>query len=83
MTPDDSEMSANPPPELMSVHPQEEFRTTSRLRLAAEKAFLDWNNSQRLQRAANSRHRRLHKFSAGDLVFIWRRQVTGKDAYTL
>ena len=74
------EMHGNPAPELMSVHPHEEFRTTSRLRLAAEKAFLDWNNSQRLQRAANSRHRRLLKFTAGDLVFIWRRQVTGKDA---
>ena len=50
------------------------------LRLSAEKAFLDWNASERPQRAQHSSSRRVLNFTAGDLVYIWRKQVTGKDA---
>eukprot|EP00435_Cladocopium_sp_Y103_P025638 s1644_g6.t1 len=51
-----------------------------RMRLSAEKALLEWNAQQRLQRASNSSHRRVLDFQAGELVYIWRRQLTGKDA---
>lgn len=59
-------------PDLCTVHPHEEFRVTSQLRLAAEKVFLHWTNSQRLQRARNSKRRRLLDcldFNAGGQVF--------------
>ena len=67
-------------PDITLETPITEHQKSAELRLTAEKAFLDWNNSQRLQRASNSKHRRLLDFSAGDLVYIWRKQVTGKDA---
>ena len=51
-----------------------------RRRLVAEKAFLDWQDHDRLSRAAQSKHRRVLDFSAGDLVYIWRKQLTGEDA---
>ena len=50
------------------------------LRLKAEKSFLDWIASERIQRATHSKHRRILDFSAGDLVFVWRKQLTGEDA---
>ena len=50
------------------------------LRLSAEKAFLDWIAAARIQRATHSKHRRVLDFSAGDLGFIWRKQLTGEDA---
>ena len=67
-------------PDLLSETPAQEHQRIAELRLAAEKAFLDWNNNQRLSRARNSKHHRLLDFTAGDLVYIWRKQVTGKDA---
>jgi hypothetical protein len=48
------------------------------LRLEAEKAYLDWSTRQRLTRARNSRGQRVLDFSAGDLVFIWRKQQPHK-----
>ena len=67
-------------PDILSESPSQGHQRTEELRLTAEKAFLDWNSADRMTRALNSRHRRVLDFSAGDLVFIWRRQVTGKDA---
>lgn len=58
----------------------ETMERDQQLRLAAEKAFLDWMAKERIQRATHSRHRRVLDFSAGDLVFIWRKQLTGEDA---
>ena len=46
----------------------------------AEKALIDWQCQQRISRATNSRHRQVLDFSAGDLVYIWRKQLTGQDA---
>ena len=48
------------------------------LRLEAEKAYLDWSTRQRMTRARNSRGQRVLDFSAGDLVFIWRKQQPHK-----
>ena len=67
-------------PDILSESPAQGHQRSEELRLTAEKAFLDWNSADRMTRALNSRHRRVLDFSAGDLVFIWRRQVTGKDA---
>ena len=50
------------------------------LRLKAEKASLDWIAAERIQRATHSKHRRSLDFSAGGLVFIWRKQLTGEGA---
>lgn len=41
----------------------------------AEEAFLDWTNSQRLQKAMLSKSRRGLNFLPGDLVFIWQHQL--------
>ena len=43
----------------------------------AEKAFLDWTNQQRLTRASNSKSRKYPNVQPGDLVFMWRKQVSG------
>eukprot|EP00435_Cladocopium_sp_Y103_P050029 s2515_g15.t1 len=67
-------------PELITETPVQEHEKGYRMRLSAEKALLEWNAQQRLQRAANSSHRRVLDFQAGELVYIWRRQLTGKDA---
>ena len=58
----------------------ETMERDQRLRLSAEKAFLDWVATERIQRATHSKHRRVLDFSAGDLVFIRRKQLTGEDA---
>ena len=67
-------------PELQVESPAQTHKRTEELRLSAEKAFLEWNAADRITRATNSRHRKLLDFTAGDLVFVWRKQVTGKDA---
>ena len=68
-------------PDLVNPQPQEEFAEQHRLRLAAEKAFLEWQNAERLQRATNSKHRPRLDFAPGELVYIWRKQLTGEDAH--
>ena len=55
----------------MSV-PEGEVGRAAQLRLEAETAFLKWQSQQRLDRAANSKHRRIPEFAPGDLVFYWR-----------
>ena len=77
---DFSQQTAQHPQTFCQRVPSQGHQRTEELRLTAEKAFLDWNSADRMTRALNSRHRRVLDFSAGDLVFIWRRQVTGKDA---
>ena len=52
-------------------------RNLERMKVAQE-AFLDWTNRQRLTRAANSRSRNLQSYEPGDLVYIWRQQVSGQ-----
>lgn len=44
------------------------------------KAFLEWPNDQRIQRATNSKARTVQKFERGDLVYAWRKQVSGQAA---
>ena len=70
----------NPCPELVSEAPAQGHEREHQMRLVAEKSLLEWNAQQRLTRATNSSHRRVMDFQAGELVYIWRRQLTGKDA---
>ena len=46
----------------------------------AEKAFLDWTAHQRLLKAKHSRPRTVTQYVPGDLVYIWRKQVSGQSA---
>ena len=68
----------NPCPELVSEAPAQGHEREHQMRLVAEKSLLEWNAQQRLTRATNSSHRRVMDFQAGELVYIWRRQLTGK-----
>ena len=70
----------NPCPELVSEAPAQGHEREHQMRLVAEKSLLERNAQQRLTRATNSSHRRVMDFQAGELVYIWRRQLTGKDA---
>ena len=66
--------------ELVSETPAQGQERSQHLRDVAEKALLEWNAQQRLQRATHSKHRRCLDFQAGELVYIWRQQLTGQDA---
>ena len=48
-------------------------RNLARMKIA-EEAFLDWTDSQRLQKTMLSKSKRRLNFLPGDLVFIWRHQ---------
>ena len=67
----------NSPDVLVENADGEMSRNLKRMKVAQE-AFLDWTNSQRLTRAANSRSRNLQSYQPGDLVYIWRQQVSGQ-----
>ena len=67
-------------PELRVEDVSHRFEDEHRARLTAEKALLEWNSRERITRAVNSKHRSRLDFEAGDLVYIWRKQLTGKDA---
>ena len=45
----------------------------------AEEAFIEQQYKQKLQRASHSGSRKVDLFKPGDLVFYWRKQLTGKD----
>ena len=83
-SPDETDRIFNPnmanSPELSYESAPHGHLTSESLRLSAEKAFLEWNSQNRINRAMQSRHKRLLNYSAGDLVYIWRKQVTGADA---
>ena len=66
--------------DLVSETPAQGHERSQHLRDVAEKALLEWNAQQRLQRATHSKHRRCLDFQAGELVYIWRQQLTGQDA---
>ena len=67
-------------PDIVSGEPHHELQKTLELQATAEKALIDWTTRQRLSRASNSSHRRKLDYEPGDLVYIWRKQLTGSDA---
>ena len=66
--------------DLACENPRHETQESHQLRLQAEQRFLEWNSQQRLSRAQNSKAHRYLKYHPGDLVFIWRKQLPGKEA---
>ena len=67
------------PPEMLVENPGTEFREAVRRRTEAEKAHSEWVARQRLNRAANSRSRRVYDYQPGELVFFWRQQDSSKN----
>ena len=57
----------------------DEMERSTQLRLEAEKALSEWQVSQRIRRAMNSRPQPLADYRPGDLVYFWRRQVAGQS----
>ena len=67
-------------PELQVENSEGEmWRNVHRMKLA-EGAFHDWMAQQRLLKAKNSRSRPVREYQPGDLVYMWRKQVSGKAA---
>ena len=64
-------------PDLLIENASGEQERNLRRMMIAEQKFLEWTNQQRLVRAQNSRSRPAHKYETGDLVYIWRKQVSG------
>ena len=64
-------------PDLLVEQPTGEMARNLQRMYQAEKAFLEWTNHQRLLRAENSRSRNYPKVEPGDLVYMWRKQVSG------
>ena len=66
-------------PGLLIENPSGEFARSVQRRTEAEKAHAEWNATQRLVRAANSRSRPAYEYRPGELVFFWRAQGDGKS----
>ena len=66
-------------PELLVENANGEMSRNLQRMKTAQDAFLDWTNTQRLQRASNSKARTLQSFEPGDLVYVWRKQVSGQS----
>ena len=65
-------------PELLMENATGEFNRNLQRMKAAEQAFLDWTAQQRISRASHSKGRTLIDYQPGDLVYIWRQQVSGQ-----
>ena len=67
-------------PDLLTENAGGEFQRNLERMKSAEQAFLDWTYHHRVNRAQNSRSRQLSDYQPGDLVYIWRKQVSGQSA---
>lgn len=59
-------------------NPDGELEQTVNLMKAAEHALIEWQAKQRTNRAMNSRAQRCMDYRPGDLVYFWRKQVSGQ-----
>ena len=66
------------PTEQFLPHPGTDFETTVERMKQAEQAHSEWNAAERIRRALQSRGNRPQNYQPGDLVFYWRKQVSGK-----
>ena len=66
-------------PELLMENATGEFSRNLQRMKAAEQAFLDWTAQQRISRASHSKGRPFIDYQPGDLVYIWRQQVSGQS----
>ncbi|CAL1156524.1 unnamed protein product [Cladocopium goreaui] len=67
-------------PELLVENASGEMDRQLQRMQSAEKAFLEWTASQRLQKAKNSKPRDVTNYEPGDLVYVRRKQVSGQAA---
>ena len=66
------------PDELLMESADADFERTAKARASAEKALIDWQAQQRINRAMNSRSRPAYNYTPGELVFFWRTQESGR-----
>ena len=59
-------------------NPEGEVEQTISLMKAAEHALIEWQAKQRTNKAMNSRAQRCMDYRPGDLVYFWRKQVSGQ-----
>ena len=64
--------------DLMVPNPGEECIEGIQLRKRAEQALSEWQASQRVNRGMQSRAKPKYNYHAGDLVYFWRKQVSGQ-----
>ena len=57
-----------------------EFETSIELMRIAEQAHSEWTAQQRINKALNSRGNRQYQYHPGDLVYYWRKQVSGQKS---
>ncbi|CAE7714347.1 RE1 [Symbiodinium sp. KB8] len=67
------------PEEMITESATEDLRLQAHRRASAEKALADWQASQRISRAMNSRTRPVFDYQPGELVYYWRSQVSGQS----
>ena len=60
-------------------HPELGPAQAEAMRMASEKAFVDWQYVEKLTRARNSKAKEYHNYLPGDLVFYWRLQGKGRQ----
>ena len=58
-----------------------EFEENIERMRTAEKAHVEWVAQQRMVRALNSRGNKLHDYHPGDLVYNWRKQLSGQRGH--
>ena len=66
--------------EQLLPNPNAEFEQNIERRKRAEQAHAEWNAQQKIVRAMNSRGNRKYHYHPGDLVYYWRKQVSGQHA---
>ncbi|CAE7216023.1 RE1 [Symbiodinium sp. CCMP2592] len=67
------------PEELITESATSDLQAAALRRASAEKALADWQASQRISRAMNSRTRPVFDYQPGELVYYWRSQVSGQS----
>ena len=65
--------------ELMVPNPGEDCVEGIQLRKQAEQALAEWQAEQRINRGMNSRAKPKYDYYPGDMVYFWRKQVSGKN----
>ena len=61
-------------------HPEGGLKRSESLRRHSEKSFIDWQYSEKLSRAKNSRAKDYNMYMPGDLVYFWRLQGKNRQS---
>lgn len=64
--------------EKLVENPGDGIQQSIELMKHAEQALSEWQANQRVNRALNSRAQKKFKYQPGDLVYFWRKQVSGR-----